>query len=199
MRLFAAGPPHAAVAPAPRVPGPARRARPGPAPGGPFSRALRRPPREIWPRPRVVRPARARRPVFPAPRRLARHAARVRPTRALARRPAAARPAVPPGGPAPRPCARRAPPPARPCAARSAPRLGRPPCARAAPPARRRGCARAPSAPTPQGGANLCERFLRDRRALTHNTPRNSGPGGHRKKTSAMCKFALFGGVCFHA
>jgi hypothetical protein len=59
-------------------------------------------------------------------------------------------------------------------------------------------CPRA-ARPGPKGGSNLCERFLRDRRALTRNTPRNSGPGGRRKKTSAMCKFALFGGVCFHA
>jgi hypothetical protein len=134
--------------PAPRVPGFARRARPGPAPGGPFSRARRRPPREIWPRPRVVRPARARRPVFPAPRRLARHAARVRPTRALARRPAAARPAVPPGGSTPRPCAQLAPPPG----ARPAPR--RP--LRAAPRAPAL-CPRRPTGPP----LRLCPRAIR--------------------------------------
>ena len=91
--------------PAPRVPGPARRARPGPAPGGPFSRARRRPPREIWPRSRAVRPARAWRPVFPAPRRRARHAARCAPDVGLARRPAvfAPGPAAPPDGLPPRP------------------------------------------------------------------------------------------------
>ena len=181
--------------PAPRVPGFAPSRPPRPRARRPvFPRARRRPPREIWPRPRAVRPARARRPVSPR-----------------------APPPRPPRGPV---CARRGlgAPPRRFCAPA---RLRHPTACLHAPPVCRRGCASraarpglrpgsAPAPPTPaarspptarcpaprappavpasspKGGSNLCERFPGDRRALSREFSRNcrSGvsPQKHKKR-----------------